>query len=306
MKKLAALTLLSMLLLTSEAKADVIWTDWPVGQDEEAAHFVYNNKIFLGYEDDLFHPWEYITEKQVIRVCKRAGIRTDLDENTYADAPALMGWVQDYFLPATVHSACLQEPCTRFRLAVMLYRHGMTPCPNLAVPASHVWLQNKLDEWFDETYVNGRQSRLVGTGRTFIDASLENNVPIWLALAQCWRESQWFTTGLSRSYNCGWGIKASPWEWGNLGYPETVQGYGNYESVEEAVKAYFNYMNNQTSDGGYLYRDLIDNHEWKRILDIYAPPYENDSYEHYQIVMQVRKWCENKGITYLDEERNLW
>lgn len=282
-----------------------VWKDWPTNDNLEVPRYLIENKIMFGYEDGNFHPWRPVTEKQVIRTCKRAGIRTDLDENDYSDDPAYMGWIEEHFLPGTVKTARKEESCNRFRLAVMLYRYGMNPGPS-SIPEKLGHVARILDDWFAQTKVtwNGvtRTTRLVGLGRLFVDEHLEHNVPLWLALGQCWRESQWFTTGLSVKYNCGWGIKASPEKWGLLGDPPIVSGYGNYKTVDEAVRAYFKYMDQQVDSrtGKPLYRDLIDHIDegtnLRKILNIYAPAFENDTEEHYRIVTTVRRWCQERGI----------
>lgn len=285
------------------------WADWPEGYYKEL-QFVMNNKLMFGYLDGLFRPWEEITQYQVIIVAERAGNKV-LDKEKYLNRVATMGWVEEYFLPGTVYTAGKDEPCTRFRFALMLYRYGLKPGPEKNPPTVIEEFGGILNKWFDETKVtwNGsiRKPRICGLGELFIEQAMEHDIPLWLALGQCWRESQWFTTGLSTQYNCGWGIKASPEKWGQLGNPPTVQGYGNYISVEEAVKAYFKYMDEQVgSNGKPLYRDLIDSHQWRQILDIYAPAYENDTNEHYNIVMKVKQWCEEKGLRVFDEEFVLW
>ncbi len=287
------------------------WKDWP-DQHHSAVRYVAENKLMIGYTDGTFRPWAPVTEQQVVRVCERAGIRTGLREGNFSGIPATMGWIEENFLPGTVFTAASYEECTRFRLAVMVERYGMNPGPNTNVKSRLGFLTaSRLNTWFSETYVTWsgkkRQTKLVGMGQTFVDYAEKHRIPLWLALGQCWRESQWFTTGLSVNYNCGWGIKASPGKWGKLGNPNTVQGYGNYISVEEAIKAYFVYMDTQVDGrGNYLYRNLIDSHNWRSILNIYAPLYENDGAQHYSIVMQVKRWCEEHGLDTFDKERGLW
>jgi hypothetical protein len=302
LKKLLTVAALTILLATTTETAMAStgqWSDWP-NEPEQVRQFISNNGLMLGYPDGTFRPWDSVTEKQVIRVCKRAGIRTDLDESQYSDQPAKMGWVQQYFLPGTVYSAGMDEECTRYRFAIMLYRYGLNPGPSEIPPTTSEedLIAQALDQWFDETYVNGFQSRLVGTGRTFVEESIEHNIPIWFALGQCWAESQFFTTGLSKTYNMGWGIKASPSNWGELGVPPTINGFGNYVTVEEAVRAYFSYLDLQTTgSGNRLYRDKIDNGDWQGIINIYAPSSDgNDTSEYMRIVYKVKNWAEDRGI----------
>lgn len=271
-----------------------VWHDWPA-YDYNVATWLQENKLMTGYPDGTFRPWEPVTEYQVAVVAQRAGIRTDVGQYDFYGVPAKMGWVQEYFLPGTVHSAGLDEVCTRYRFAKMLFRHGMNPGPtNVIIPTKpdpDADVIAKLDKWFESTYVNGFHSRLVGMGKVFVKDSRETGVPLWLALGQCWRESQFFTTGLSRQYNMGWGIKDSKGRWGSV-RSFVGSGYTDYVSVEESIHAYFRLM----SSPDMPYKSLIEQGRIREALNIYAPPFENDANEHYNIVMTVKRWTEERGI----------
>ena len=278
-----------------------MWLDFPK-KHWQVFKFIYENKLMLGYPDDTFKPWNYITERQVVAVAKRGNIRTNIDVNQYNDVPATMKWIQDYFLPGTVLSANLDDKATRFRFAVMLTRNGLVnhddlpipPATPLPKPTQDEIVASKIDKWLDETYVtwNGatRQPRIKGMGYLFVKMSRMHGVPLWLALGQCWRESQFFTTGLSIKYNCGWGIKDSKGKWGKV--RSQVSGYTDYISLEESISAYFRLMGSDNAP----YKKLIDAGKIREALDIYAPPFENDSNEHYNIVMKIKRMCEEKGI----------
>lgn len=277
-----------------------MWLDFPK-KYWQVFTFIYKNKIMNGYPDNTFKPWNYVTEKQVITVLKRAGIRTNVDINQYKEVPARMGWVEQYFLPGTIHTASADEYVTRFRLAIMTTRNGFTnqdhlPLPPISnpTPTEDELVAKRLDQWFEETRVtwNGatRQSRLRGTGWLFVKMSRMHGIPLWLALGQCWRESQFFTTGLSINYNCGWGMKDSKFKWGRAN--GLVKGYTDYISVEEAISAYFRLM----SSPSMPYATLINDGKIKEALDIYAPPSENDTEEHYNIVMKIKQKAEQKNI----------
>lgn len=272
------------------------WVDWP-DTDIEAGWWVKNEGIYEGYPDEtygfLFHPNGDVSPLHFVTVMRRAKI----DAEWPTTIPATIGDALKY-LPNTVLTSKPTDKLTRFRLAVMLYRHFVEPIDSVEI---------RLEKWFEETKVtwNGitRPTKLVGYADVFVNLSKEYNVPIWLALGQCWRESQWFTTGLSIDYNCGWGMKDKTGRWGAMGSPTHVKGYTNYVSVGEAIHAYFRLMNAPNMP----YRALIDKYlaepdQWiamgyiNQALDIYAPGYENDIIQHHKIVQKVKEWTEQRGI----------
>lgn len=271
------------------------WGDWP-DTDIDAGWWVKEQKIYEGYSDGLFHPNGDVTPLHFVTVMRRAGIEAEWPTTI----PATIGDALKY-LPNTVTTSKPTDKLTRFRLAVMLYRHFVAP-----INADQKVI-DALEKWFCETKVtwNGvtRPTKFVGYAPLFVKLSRETNVPLWLALGQCWRESQWFTTGLSVDYNCGWGMKDKPGKWGAMGNPTHVKGYTNYVSVEEAINAYFRLMSSPERP----YRALIDKYlaepdPWKawgyitQALDIYAPGYENDTIQHHKIVRIVKDWCDQRGI----------
>jgi hypothetical protein len=264
----------------------VHWKDWPA-YDYDVRDWLQANNLMKGYPDGNFKPWEPVTEYQVAVVAQRAGIRKDVGEYEFYGIPAKMGWVEKYFLPGTVHSAAPDEICTRYRFAKMLFRYGLNPGPTNIIVPTQSDVAMKLDKWFEQTIINGFQSRLVGTGYIFVEDSKRYNVPIWLALGQSWAESQFYTTGLSRRYNMGWGLKDSTGKWGAV--RSHVSGYTDYVSVEESIHAYFRLMN-----GGY--RGYIDSGNIQGLINRYAPSYENDVNAYYRTVMKVKEWCEDRGI----------
>ena len=261
------------------------WDDWP-DTDIEAGWWVKNEAIYFGYLTGKFHPGEEVAPLHFVTVMRRAGITVEWPEVV----PVTVGDALKY-LPNTAYSSLPTDKLTRYRLAVMLYRYIQEPI-------------DKIDKWFKETNVtwNGvtRQPRLIGYADVVFDLSREYNVPIWLALGQCWRESQWFTTGLSIDYNCGWGLKDSKKRWGVFGNPEFVgKGFANYASVGEAIHAYFRLMDSPIMP----YRALIDQYlatgdmtYISQALDIYAPGNENDIIQHHKIVRTVKDWCDQRGI----------
>jgi len=273
------------------------WPDWP-DTDIEAGGYVKENGIFQGFVDGTFRPHIPITSFQFGLVLDRAGIPKKDYKPTSSEVT--IGETQKY-LPNTAWSSKPEDKATRFRTAVMVYRYKN----NISQPDDIII--DKLETWFQETRVTWkgvtRTPRLVGHAKTIVNCARKYNVPIWLALGQCWRESQWFTTGLSINYNCGWGIKDGLGKWGRLGNPPTIGGYANYISIDEAIEAYFKLMSSPDKP----YRALIDKYlaeldqqkAWEyitQVLDIYAPSYENDTIEHHKIVRIVKGWCEERGI----------
>lgn len=273
------------------------WNDWP-DTDIEAGWWVKNEGIYEGYPDEtygsLFHPNGDVTPLHFVTIMRRAGIEAEWPTTI----PATIGDALKY-LPNTVLTSKPTDKLTRYRLAVMLYRHFVSPLH----PDANEDMIKALDDWFQETKVTWhgvtRQTKFVGYGELFLALAEEHNVPIWLALGQCWRESQWFTTGISVDYNCGWGMKDKTGRWGTMGSPTHVKGYTNYISVEEAINAYFRLMDSPDMP----YRALINEHLQTgsmtpiyEALDIYAPGYENDTVQHHKIVNIVKGWCEDRGI----------
>ncbi|MEN6644526.1 MAG: glucosaminidase domain-containing protein, partial [Armatimonadia bacterium] len=150
----------------------------------------------------------------------------------------------------------------------------------------------KLDQWLYNTQVTWsgvtRTPRLAGYGDLLIEQAYAYDVPIWLALGQCWRESQWGTTGLSIDHNCLWGVKDTSGKWGAL--RGTVAGFADYVSVPECVRAYYRLMDSPA------YRGYIDAEDWARLLNKYDPQVSDGGAQHLRIVMIVKAWCEGHGI----------
>lgn len=286
-------------LLSGEAMAsNKPWEDWP-DTDIEAGWYVKNEGIFQGHVDGLFHPHNPITSFQFCNVLEKIGI--PIDRGYFQTTEVYMKDTQK-FLPGTMFTANPESLATRYRTAVMIYRYktGITDIDERI----EALLKEKPVTWNGVT----RNSRLIGYGKAIVDYSRTFNIPIWLALGQCWRESQWFTTGLSIEYNCGWGMKDREikpgWAmWGPVGNPASVKGFTNYMNLDDAIHAYFKLM----SSPDRPYRALIDKYlaepdQWKawgyitQALDIYAPGYENDTIEHHKIVRQVKTWCDERGI----------
>lgn len=288
---LGILLIIFTITLTSSVIAESLghpWKDWP-DTDTEAGYWLKDQGYLKGFEDETFRPHIEITQLQFSVVLDRAGIDSSWPR-VINIGEALK------YLPNTVISSKYTDTLTRYRFSVMLYRHlHEITFPPVEDPDKIVI--DKLEQWFNETRVtwNGvtRSPKLIGHASLIVKLSREYNIPIWLALGQCWRESQWFTTGLSTKYNCGWGVKVPGY--GCTGDPSSIRGFINYISVEEDIRAYFKYM----ADPKNPYRALIDkgdDESIRKALNIYAPAFENDTWQHWMIVKTVRDWCYERDI----------
>lgn len=239
--------------------------------------------IFQGYEDGSFHPNVPVLKRHVALVARRTGLLCPPWEDNYA--VATRGQVREAIPGLLWDSGRWEEGLTRSQLLRLMWRTVERTNPDEATAA-------RLNAWFDEKLVTWcgvtRQPRLTGCGGLMVALSRAHEVPLWLALGQCWRESQWGTTGLSIEHNCLWGVKDTKGKWGEL--RGVICGFADYATLEECVRAYFRLMDQGT------YRGLIDAEDWRGLLDYYAPASENDAENHYLIVMTVRGWCEDRGI----------
>jgi hypothetical protein len=278
---------------TGEAMAtEKPWVDWP-DTDIGAGFWVKEKGYMRGYEDGLFRPNEDVYLYQFTTVLGRAGIITGLIGPAI---PISIGDAQKYLPLAKVGSKPAAR-LTRYRLAVMLYRHFVTPVDVDKVTAQKIeeLFQEHPHDWNGVT----RVSRMVGHADTIVRCSKQYNVPISLCLAQGWAESCWFTGGKSLEYNMGFGMKDSKLRWGTPGVPTFVgSGFTNYISIDESIEAYFRLMSSPIMP----YRALID--KWvatgdisyvNQALDIYAPPHENDPGLKNNIKIVIG-WVNEKGI----------
>jgi hypothetical protein len=286
-----ALTLLFLVLLGGAAQAG-IWPDFLPGHDSTEA-FLYENGLMLGYPDGDFHPYQTVTQRQVVTVLVRGGIRADLDPADYPAYPATMEWVQN-ILPGTVLSAAPTENCTRFRFGVMLERWGLVPGPlTEVVPANDIAIMGaKLDAWFLEKQVTWqgvtRTPAFYGYGELIAQLSRDTGVPIWLCLGMSWYESQWGTTGLSVRINCAFGVKDGKGKWGQI--RGTVKGFADYVSTEEMIRAWFRLMSSPA------YSSYIESGNWDGLCEKYGPSFENNHTEHLATTLSFRGKCEQRGI----------
>lgn len=284
----------------SVAEMSTAYSDWvpQTSEEQQVVNWLGKTGAMLGYTDGSFHPWEIVTSVQVVRVCNRMGI-SDIDEGMLDYTPVTMGWIESNFLPGTVKSAPAFEFCTRYRFATMLYRYfqqSLVINPIKAVVEDPLGIRaQRLNVWFDNQAWNGKQNKFQRLGHVFVEESIRHNVPVQLALCCAWAESCWGAAD-NPEYNITFGIKASPDKWGEIS-GLVIRGFGNYVTQEECVRAYFRYMDGQTKNNGEsLYRKYIDAGDWRSIINIYAPSYENDTNAMYNTYMVVKGWCEERGI----------
>lgn len=268
-----------------ERPVPITWVDIPTDDDElmRASRWAYNEGIWQGYPDATFHPWDPVLKRHVALVAERLQLPAPYWHNVYVVATrgqvaaAIPGleWLEERW----------DEPLTRSQLLRLMYRSrdGLD---------ADTLMADKLDRWFTETRYTWqgvtRQPRITGQGALIAQQAREHDVPIWLCLGMGWYESCWCTTGLAITYNCGWGMKDAFGRWGEV--RGMVQGFADYTSVEEMIRAYFLLMDSD------LYRAYIDTENWDALLERYAPSYENDHQAHVATVMTVRRWCEERGI----------
>ncbi|MCY1031371.1 C39 family peptidase [Corallococcus sp. BB11-1] len=116
------------------------------------------------------------------------------------------------------------------------------------------------------------ESGFAGQGEFLTRMADTYDVPIDLALAMLWKESQWGTAGASVGANNPGNLKFV----GQEGAYEAFQSPGAYGSfagwstLEEGIEAYFKLL-------GTHYRAELDSGDWTALVNRYAPPSENDS-----------------------------
>jgi hypothetical protein len=298
---LTSLVCFLFLLFTEGAMAtEKPWEDWPITSIEEdldAGWYVKSEGIFQGYKDGLFHPEIPITSFQFGVVLGRAKIPAE--DYVPVGTSVTIEETQKY-LPGTAWSSKPEDLATRFRTAVMIYRYKN----GIVAPETiDKQIAAKIEELFKEHPHSwqgvSRYSRMVGHADTIVRCSKQYNVPISLCLAQCWAESCWFTGGKSLEFNMGFGMKDRLNRWGAVGNPSVIgDGFTNYISIDESIEAYFRLMSSPIMPCRALIDKWIETGDINyvnQLLDIYAPPYENDP-NLKRTVSIVIGWVNSKGI----------
>lgn len=262
-----------------------VWGDIPRDDTELLAASIWalGQGIWLGYPDGTFGPWAPVLKRHVALVAHRAGLEAPAWEDDYT--PATRAEVRDSIPGLIWLEERWAEQLSRSQLLRLMFRGREQTAPDDVIGA-------RLEAWFAETAVTWqgttRAPRLQGYGQLMVTLARQHDVPLWLALGQCWRESQWGTTGLSIDHNMLWGMKDVLGKWGEL--RGVISGFADYATLEECIRAYYRLMDQGT------YRRLIDTQDWRGLLDYYAPPSENNTEQHYKIVMTIRDRCMERGI----------
>lgn len=263
------------------------WSDIPPDDQEllAAAWWARDKNVFQGRGDGTFGVHAPTLQRHVTLVCERTGIPAPPWEGLYGTATRAM--VRDAIPGLTWYEQRWDEPLTRSQLLRLVYRarDGLDPDAVVA---------GRLEAWFADTHVTWRGGtrapRLIGYAQLLVQLSREHDVPLWLALGQCWRESQWGTTGLAINHNCLWGVKDVNRRWGEVDH-FVGSSFASYVTLEECIRAYFRLIDSP------VYRRFVDAGDWRGLLNKYAPPSDgNDPDEHYRIVVTVRGWCKARGI----------
>lgn len=97
------------------------WTDWPSGNEEEAARWIKDKGAMRGYPDGSFHPWQNLTYRQVDLIAGRVGLNTPKEwRDRWSECPRSA--VRDTFPEFTWNEERWEEPITRFQMLLLLYR----------------------------------------------------------------------------------------------------------------------------------------------------------------------------------------
>ncbi|WP_228556990.1 C39 family peptidase, partial [Myxococcus sp. AB025B] len=123
------------------------------------------------------------------------------------------------------------------------------------------------------------ETGFAGQGEHLLQLSEQYDVPIDLALAMLWKESQWGTTGLSHEHNNPGNLKFVGQEGAHEAFTSSgaAGSFAGWPTMEQGIEAYFKLL-------GTHYRDFIDSGDWQGLVYRYAPPSENDSARYLQQV----------------------
>ena len=270
------------------------WADWP-DSDIEAGQWVKDNKIFEGYSETEFRPNENIKVSHFQSVLTRAEIPWSLDDFVPITEDVVLIKTAQKIMPGTAWLAKPDEKVTRYRTAVMVYRFKngiVNPNPinpdQAVIDAMEKLFQDKPVTWNGVT----RKSKLIGHAAVIVADARKYNIPIWLCLGQGWWETQWYTTGMSLTYNQGWGMKDTQ-GWGES--RGTHKGFTDYVSIDESIHAYFRLMSSPKMPYRAWVDKLIagDESYLRTILQSYCV---NSISSHLATVKTVRGWCDQRGI----------
>ncbi|RKG67086.1 LysM peptidoglycan-binding domain-containing protein [Corallococcus sp. CA054B] len=116
------------------------------------------------------------------------------------------------------------------------------------------------------------ESGFAGQGEFLMRMAQKYDVPIDLALAMLWKESQWGTAGASVGANNPGNLKFVGQEGAHEAFtsPGASGSFAGWPTLEQGIEAYFKLL-------GTHYRAELDSGDWTALVNRYAPPSENDS-----------------------------
>ncbi|WP_158626463.1 MULTISPECIES: C39 family peptidase [Corallococcus] len=116
------------------------------------------------------------------------------------------------------------------------------------------------------------ESGFAGQGEFLMRMAQKYDVPIDLALAMLWKESQWGTAGASVGANNPGNLKFVGQEGAYEAFtsPDASGSFAGWPTLEQGIEAYFKLL-------GTHYRAELDSGNWTALINRYAPPVENDS-----------------------------
>ncbi|MBN8472121.1 C39 family peptidase [Corallococcus exiguus] len=116
------------------------------------------------------------------------------------------------------------------------------------------------------------ESGFAGQGEFLMRMAEKHDVPIDLALAMLWKESQWGTAGASVGANNPGNLKFVGQEGAHEAFtsPGAYGSFAGWPTLEQGIEAYFKLL-------GTHYRAELDSGDWTALVNRYAPPSENDS-----------------------------
>ncbi|RKH50515.1 C39 family peptidase, partial [Corallococcus llansteffanensis] len=116
------------------------------------------------------------------------------------------------------------------------------------------------------------ESGFAGQGEFLTQMAQKYDVPIDLALAMLWKESQWCSAGASVGANNPGNLKFVGQEGAYEAFqsPDASGSFAGWPTLEQGIEAYFKLL-------GTHYRAELDSGDWTALVNRYAPPSENDS-----------------------------
>ncbi|WP_375757908.1 C39 family peptidase [Corallococcus exercitus] len=116
------------------------------------------------------------------------------------------------------------------------------------------------------------ESGFEGQGEFLMRMAEKYDVPIDLALAMLWKESQWGTAGASVAANNPGNLKFVGQEGAFEAFtsPDASGSFAGWPTLQQGIEAYFKLL-------GTHYRAELDSGDWTALVNRYAPPVENDS-----------------------------